>query len=301
MRTILKWLSRLVGAVILLIIIAAAAIYVRSELLVNATYHAPDVSIAIPTDAASMERGHHMATVIADCTGCHGANFGGGIVIDDPALGRIVAPNLTSGKNGLGATLSTADIARVVRYGVKPDGHSVLLMPADDYTHLTDADLGAVLAYVKSLPPVDSSLPGISLGPLGRVLLVAGQLPIVIAEKIDQNAPHTPSITPAVNAEYGKYLVSVDCQGCHGPGLSGGHVPGTPPSFPNAANLTASGEVGSWSEADFAKAIQTGVTPSGKQLNEFMPYKTLVNLTADEVQALWAYVHSVPARPNGTR
>jgi mono/diheme cytochrome c family protein len=274
---------------------------VRSEQLVNQTFHTPDVSITVPTDAASIERGHHLTTVVADCTGCHGSNFAGGIVIDDPALGRIVAPNLTSGQNGLGSTLSTGDIARVLRYGVKPDGRSVLLMPADNFTHLTDADLGAVIAYVKSLPPVDSSLPGISLGPLGRVLLVAGQLPLIVAERIDQSAPTTPAITPAVNADYGRYMASLSCTGCHGPGLSGGHVPGTPPSFKDAANLTPSGEVGAWTEADFAKTIQTGMTPSGKQLDSFMPYKTFVNLTSDEVQALWAYVHSVPARPAGTR
>jgi hypothetical protein len=45
------------------------------------------------------------------------------------------------------------------------------------------------------------------------------------------------------------------------------------------------------------KPIQTGVAPSGKTLNEFMPFKTIANLTNDNVQALWLYVHSVPARP----
>jgi hypothetical protein len=57
--------------------------------------------------------------------------------------------------------------------------------------------------------------------------------------------------------------------------------------------------VGAWTEADFQKAVQTGVTPSGKKLNPFMPSATFTNLTNDEVQALWLYVHSVPARPAG--
>ena len=105
---------------------------------------------------------------------------------------------------------------------------------------------------------------------------------------------------PAVSAEYGGYIASFSCAGCHGEGLSGGSIVGAPPGFPNAANLTPSGEVVAWTEADFKKAVQTGVTPAGKTLNPFMPYQTFVNLTDDEVQALWLYVHSVPVRPAGT-
>ncbi len=300
MRTILNWLGRIVVGLVVLIAILAAFIYVRSEQMANETFHAPEVSITVPTDAASIERGHHIATVISDCTGCHGKDFSGTVVIDDPALGRFVSANLTQGKNGVGGSLSDADFVHILRYGIKPDSHSVLLMPSTDFQHFSDADLGAVIAYIKSLPPVDSNLPGTQLGPLGRVLLVAGQLPLVIAPQIDQAKAGGPAITPAVSAEYGKYMVSVSCAGCHGEGLSGGHVPGTPPSFPSAANLTPSGEVGAWTEAQFQTAVQTGMTPAGKKLVPFMPYQTFANLTNDEVQALWLYVHSVPSRPAGT-
>jgi mono/diheme cytochrome c family protein len=300
MRTVLKWLGRIVVGLVVLIAIVAGFIYVRSEQLVNQAFHAPDVSITIPTDAASIERGHHLATVIADCTGCHGTNFAGTVVLDDPALGRIVAGNLTEGKNGLGGSFSDADFVHAIRYGIKPDGHSVLLMPATDFQHLSDTDLADVIAYIKSLPSADSNLPATALGPLGRVLLVAGQLQLVVAPQIDQSKAGGPAITPAVSADYGKYMVSIACAGCHGEGLSGGQVPGTPPSFPKASNLTPSGEVGAWTEAGFQKAIQTGVTPSGDKLDPFMPFQKLANLTNDEVQALWLYVHSVPARPAGT-
>jgi mono/diheme cytochrome c family protein len=299
MRTILTWLGRLIVGLVILIAIVVAFIYVRSEQLVNQTFHAPDVTLTVPTDAASIERGHHLATVIADCTGCHGTNFAGTVVIDDPALGKVVSANLTKGKNGMG-DMSDADFVHAIRYGIKPDGHSVLLMPATDFQHLSDTDLADVIAYVKSLPAADSNLPATQLGPLGRVLLVAGQLPLVIAPQVDQANAGGPGVSPAVSADYGKYMASFSCEGCHGAGLSGGHVPGTPPNFPNAANLTPSGEVAGWTEADFQKAVQTGVNPSGRTLDSFMPYGTFKNLTNDEVQALWLFVHSVPARPAGT-
>ena len=300
MRTVLTWLGRIVVALVVIIVLAAGFIYVRSEQLISQTFTAPQVSISVPSDAASIERGHHIATVISDCTGCHGPNFAGTAVIDDPAIGKVVSANLTSGKNGI-ANLSDTDIARVLRYGVKPDGHSVIVMPSTDFQHLDDQDLADVIAYLRSLPAADSDGASVALGPLGRVLLVAGQLPIVIAPQVDQANVGQPAVAPAVSADYGKYLVSISCAGCHGEGLSGGKIPDAPPSFPPAANLTPSGEVGAWTEADFAKAVQTGVTPSGKTLNPFMPYGSFKNLTDDEVQALWLYVHSVPARPAGTQ
>jgi mono/diheme cytochrome c family protein len=300
MRTILTWLGRILVGLIVLIAIVVAFIYVRSEQMVNQTYHAPEVAITVPTDAASIERGHHIATVLADCTGCHGKDLGGGVVLDDPAIGRVVALNLTKGKNGLGSVLSDADFAHILRYGIKPDSKSVLVMPAQDFTHFSDSDLAAVIAYVKSVPPVDSNWPTTQLGPLGRVLMVAGQLPVVIAAKIDQSKAGNPDMPPAVSAEYGGYVASFACAGCHGPNFSGGAIDGAPPSFPHSANLTPSGEVGSWSEADFKKAIQTGVTPAGKTLNSLMPYETFVHMTDDEVSALWLFIHSLPARPAGT-
>jgi mono/diheme cytochrome c family protein len=302
MRKVLKWIGIILGALVLLIVVAAGVIFIRGQMLYNKTYKTPALAVTLPTDAASVERGHHLMTVLADCVGCHGADLSGGVVIDDPALGLVVAPNLTTGQNGVGGQLSDADIARILRYGVKPDGHSVIIMPADDFTNLTDSDLGSIIAYLRSVPPVDTSAKAIALKPLPYFLLAMGQLPIVIAERIDFSKVGAPApITPGPTAEYGDYIVSVTCQGCHGPGLSGGHIPGTPPDFPIAANLTPSGEVGGWTEADFAKAVRTGVTPTGRELNELMPYKTFANLTDDEVHALWTYIHSVPAKPAGTR
>jgi mono/diheme cytochrome c family protein len=287
---------------VLLVVIVVGAIFIRGQMLYNEKFETPAVAVTVPTDAASIERGKHLMTVLVDCSGCHGQDLSGGVVLDDPAFGVVNAPNLTTGKNGVGGQLSDSDIARILRYGVKPDGHSIIVMPADDFTHLTDSDLGAVIAYIRSVPAVDTEPKAIALKPLPYVLLALGQLPIVIAERIDFDKVGSPApLAPAPSAEYGAYIVSVTCQGCHGPGLSGGHIIGTPPDFLAAANLTPSGEVGGWTEADFTKAIRTGVTPTGRTLNELMPYKTFANLTDDEVHALWLYVHSVPAKPAGTR
>ncbi len=100
----------------------------------------------------------------------------------------------------------------------------------------------------------------------------------------------------------GKYLAgAAGCFGCHRDGLSGGEIPDTPPGlFPPAMNLTPSGEVGFWSEADFIKTIRTGKNPGGHPLLDPMSWKTYANMTDDELRAIYAYIKTVPPRTAGT-
>jgi mono/diheme cytochrome c family protein len=302
MRKLFKWIGLILGVLAGLLLIAYAIIYFRSEAVMNKRYAVQVRPVPIPGDEAAIERGRELVHTTSVCIDCHGDNLGGGIVVDDPALGRVVAPNLTTGQNGIGAQRSDNDLVAVLRYGVLPDGRSVRIMPADDYTHLSDTDLGAIIAYIRSLPPVDSTLPPTELRPLGRILLALGQLDIMIAERIDFEQAGSPEMTPEVTVEYGEYLANISgCTGCHGPGLSGGLIPGAPPDWPQAANLTPSGAVGQWSEMDFLQTIRTGVNPDGKQLVDEMPWKNYRNMSDDELKALWAFVHSVPAKPAGSR
>lgn len=302
MRKLLKWIGIVFGSLVALLLVVLGILYIRSNQILNKTYAPPEDPITIPTDTDAIAEGQYLVNNISVCIECHGPNFGGGVVVDDPALGRIVAPNLTMGSGGLGSELSEADFVRAIRYGVLPDGRSVRVMPAEDYTHLSDADLGAIIAYVRSLPPVDNAeLPATELRPLGRILLATGQLDIMTAERIDFNMARSP-INAAVSLEYGNYLANISgCTGCHGPGLSGGMIPGAPPDWPQAANLTPGGPVGSWTEADFIQTIRTGVDPSGHQLVDEMPWRSYRNMSDDELKALWLFIQSVPAKEAGNR
>jgi len=64
-------------------------------------------------------------------------------------------------------------------------------------------------------------------------------------------------------------------------------------------NLTPGGELASWSEVDFFTAIRTGVTPSGHKLSEEMPWQNFGQMTDDELKAVWLYLQSLPALPQG--
>ncbi len=281
----------------LVVVLTAAGLYGFTRLRVTASVNAPTDSIDIPTDISAIQRGQHIAGAIALCTQCHGPSLSGAVVIDD-ASARVVAPNLTRG--GEGATFNDADFVRAIRYGVDPSGHQLWLMPSDDYNHLSDDDLGALIAYLKSLPPTTSSLPANQLRALGRLRFATGRFNLLPAESIDRSAPRPPSVAVDLTPAYGEYLATIaGCARCHGPGLSGGVVPGDPPVSRPAANLTPTG-LGDWSETDFLRAMRTGRRPDGSAIDTSMPWPYYAQMTDLELRAIWEYLSVVPPRPTGS-
>ena len=189
---------------------------------------------------------------------------------------------------------------RAIRHGVGHDGRGLAMMPVRTFYYLSDEDLGALIAYLKSLPPIDNEMPKTDLGPLGRVMLALGQLPPEIEPNvisIDHHAPRPVAPQPGVTLEYGKYLART-CALCHGPNFNGQTVQldGPPILTPN---LTIGGELGFWSEEDFIATLRTGVTPGGKQLRSEMPSKYFGQMTDDELKAVWMYLQSLPALEQG--
>lgn len=278
---------------------AAGAVYLISNNRINKTYAVQGKAVAVPTDAAAIARGQHLASAIGKCVECHGGNLAGKVWLEIPKLGRYVGRNLTTTRG----RLSDADLERAIRHGIGSDNRSLLFMPSEDFQYFSDQDLGALIAYIRSLKPIENALPPSYVGPLGRALMVAGQFPVIAADNVNHELK--PSAPPAaVTPEYGAYLANIGgCTGCHGPGLSGGQVPGTPPDdpqFPPAANLTPTG-IGAWSEADFFKALRTGIRPDGRQLNIFMPWPLAGQMTDDEIKAVWAFLQTVPPKPTGNR
>jgi mono/diheme cytochrome c family protein len=290
----------IVGAV-LIVAVSVGAIFMISEARLNQTIAVPMEPLRIPSDIVSVQRGQHLASAVAMCTDCHGSNLAGKVVVDDRALGRIVAPNLTRGRGGVGAALSDADLVRAIRHGVDPQGRPLLSMPSDDYNHFADADLAAIIAYVRSLPAIDMTRAPSELRPLGRAMFVFGQLPLQAALNIEHTAARPAAPAPAVTPEYGKYLTdSAGCPTCHGPGLSGGAVPLASPDTVQASNLT-SAALGTWAETDFLRVMRTGVRPDSHRLSTFMPWPYFAQMTDDELRAIWRFLQAIPPRQTGTR
>ena len=246
-RKILRWTGRVAGFVAGLIVLGAAGVYAMSEHRIGARFDVPDHPVAVADDSATIERGRYLTTV-RGCVDCHGATLTGNVMVDDPAIGRLVGPNLTRGRAG--GELDARDYERAIRHGVRRDGSPLRVMPAQEFSHYSDEDVGAMIAYIRSLPATSDSLPAPRVGPLARVLYLAGQIELLPAERIDHAAAHPTAVVAEPTVEYGKYI-TIGCTGCHGPGLSGGKIPGGPPEWGPAANITPTGIV-RWSEAGFA-------------------------------------------------
>jgi cytochrome c553 len=302
MLKVLKWIGIVLGSVIGLVLLVALGLYAKARVEITKKYQVQVESFVVPTDAASVERGHHLADFL--CSECHGADLSGDPRwFDLPGMVTVAAPNLTPGRGGLGASFTTDDFVRVLRHGVKPDGTSVFIMPSNDFAYLSDQDLAAIIAYLKTLPPVDKQTPEPHTRPtfLGGVMYGAGLFGNLLRAGQMQEMAEIPAAPQAgVTAEYGHYLVNINgCRDCHGQQLSGAKT--GDPSSPLAPNLTPGGELRAWSEADFIKTLRTGMTPSGTQLpDEFMPWKHKGLMSDDELKAVWAYLQSLPPLPTTT-
>lgn len=299
-----RWLRRtgyVLGTLVVLILVFSGFAFMKSSGMVSKKYDVAVSPISVLKDSATLARGEHLATVISKCTYCHTSDLAGKVFINSAALGLIVAPNLTRGKGGLGDSLTDERIALAIRQGIKHDNTSVLFMPSDDYQYFTDDDVAAVIAYVRSMPAVDRVLPKSELHVVGRALSATGKLPIFMAENIDHNRTHAKSIVVDTSLAYGAYLGNIGgCTGCHGPGLSGGKIPGGPPEWPAAANLTPTG-ISKYTDAQIETILRTGKRPDGTTVNEVMPWKFTTHMTNDELIANIKFLRSVPAKPFGGR
>lgn len=297
MRKALKWIGIVLAGFIAVIVLAALVGYLVSNSRLNKRYEIAVEPIPIPGDAADLEEGQRL-TVIRGCGAgdCHASDFSGGVLLDDPLIGHVYPPNLTSGAGSATVSYTTEDWVRSVRHGVDPQGRALLLMPSSSFAGLSDEDLGRIIAYIQSRPPVDNIQPQSRLGPLGRLLHLTDKapLPVLSAEVIDHQTAAPQQVTPEVSSEFGKYMIGV-CTDCHRNDLSGGPIPGALPGEPPAANLTPAGNLGHWSYEGFAAAMRTGQTPDGKVLDPaVMPWPLAGQMTDVELEALWLYLQSLP-------
>jgi mono/diheme cytochrome c family protein len=281
------------GVLIGLVVVAYTALYLATEQALNRVYEVPAEQVPVPDTEEALARGSHLVNTIAFCTECHGPDLGGSVMSDDAVVGRLVAPNLTSGAGGAAATFTGQDFVRAIRHGVDPDGKPLVIMPANMFNGLSDADLGAIIAYIKSVPPVDRESPELAIGPLGR-FFVWSEPSSLPATLIDHNAPRPPAPEPGVTAEYGEYL-AFNCRTCHGEDMAG-----LPEEMGGGSNLTPGGEVGGWTAEEFIQTIRTRITPEGREIDpELAPlFKTIGSLSDDELTAIYLYIHSLPAVEN---
>ncbi len=236
------------------------------------------------------------------CAECHAADGHGLAFIDTPNGLYVKAPDISAVAGGVVADYTEGDWVRAIRHGVNPAGHALLMMPSGDYAGMSDADLAALVAYARNLPPVGGSGAEMHLPLLTKALYGIGIIRDA-AETIDHGRHPPPDMTPAATAAYGEYAIEM-CTGCHRPDLTGGPIAGAPPEWPPASRLVPGpGYVmGRYDTLEkFSAMMRGGKRPDGTMVNAVMPFASLRNLDDTDLGALYAYLTTSPgeraARP----
>ncbi len=294
----IKTLMKVIGGLVAILLVAAAGLaYVGSKKLTSPRA-LPVRPITVVRDSQTIARGQHLATAIMKCVDCHGTDLGGTTPLAEMGpMGTVHSANLTSGVGGrMGAYGDDATLAAVIRHGITKDGIPIPIMPAAAYYRASDADMSALIAYLRSLPKVDRVIPPSNVGALGRILYAAGQFSVIEADFVDHSSAPFPDQTPSPTVEYGRYLTEIGgCTSCHGAALSGGPIPGGDPSWRPATNITPEGLKG-WTEQDFITAMKTGVRPNGVPIDTLMPWRQAALMDSVEFAATWKFLQSMPAK-----
>ena len=258
----------------------------------------------------SVERGKYLMQTVVACGNCHtprgpkgellaDKGLSGGMVFDAPPF-RAVASNITPDpETGIGKW-TDAQLAKAIREGVRPDKTIIgPPMPIENYRHLSDADLGSIIAYLRAQAPVRNAV-----------------------DKSKYNVPLPPSYGPAVKSvkappesnkvAYGKYLAEIGhCMECHTPrndkGMlqmkslgAGGQVFPGPWGQSVTRNLTphATGLKG-WTDEQIANSIRTGKDREGKPYKPPMAFSFYQGISDADMAALIAYMRSLKPQPMG--
>ncbi|MDI3468055.1 MAG: putative diheme cytochrome c-553 [Pseudolabrys sp.] len=273
------------------------------------TFAALSLCVFIGTAAHAetlVERGSYLVNTVMTCGNCHspkgpagdipGKHFSGGLSWDEPPF-KVTAPNITQDKEtGIGSW-TDAQIKTLLRTGMAPNGaHIAMVMPTGFYHILTDRDLDAIVAYLRTLKPIRNAVPvPIYKMPQTEHVLPGAEKPFTEAMLKDK-------------VQRGFYLASIShCMECHTPmgpqgrlwktrlGAGGFEMPG-PWGMSVSRNITSSKTkgLGNWTDAQIKLAIQHGIDKDGNHLKPPMGFPYYANATDDDIDAIIAYLRTVP-------
>jgi mono/diheme cytochrome c family protein len=290
-----RWRVKLAGGVptVLLTLLPGAGFVLAmvgySQLNAVRPNPAPQLTAAItPQLVADGER------FARPCAGCHSST--GNLPLSGydsfsaeggPPIGTLWAPNLTPAQL---ADWSDGEIVRAIREGVGRDGRSLLVMPSSSFRNLSDADVLALVAYLRAQPALEPTTPPRQISAVGAILLAL--LPG------DFFSTQPPIVQPVVaptrgpTAAYGAYLVSLECQGCHGSNLAGAQRGPLP-----APSLTMLPQ--QLTVEEFVALLRSGTFPDGSPIGPNMPVKYLEKMSDDDYRAIYAHLERLGPQTGG--
>jgi len=277
MTKVWRWTGYVVIAVLSLITVAAAAFWAMSSHKLDQQLAGRPEQLVRPT-AAELADGPRQLRVLA-CMSCHGEGLRGNVVIDEPSLARLYAPNLTL----IAANATDQQLARAIRQGIAVDGRPLSLMPSMQYSRLGDSQVAALIAAIRALPRGGEPTPPPRLGPLGIIGVALGQFQSA-PQLVQSDAGKFP-MDLGPRFESGRALVMVNCAECHGPALKGTELePGlTAPDLAIAAGYDL---------PQFKHFMRTGIAAGNRHLPVMSrrARDAFSHYTDDEIGNIHAYL-----------
>ena len=297
MRRLFRWAGYAVAGLTALLLAALGVVWIVFPRV------APAAVVEIELTTGRVERGRYLVHHVASCLNCHSerdwSRYGGPVVEGTEGKGaplRVLRPSLWSANitpYALGA-YSDGELVRAITSGVNQRGQALHpFMPYDSYAHMLEEDVNAVVAYLRTLSPIEFDTPipdeAWPIRLIGRILPRPWE------------PPPQPDLVDSV--ERGRYLATIaECSFCHGSDYSGGQrfrVPEGPEIV--SSNLTASSStrIGSWSRDNFIAVFQsfadetlrlTPVPPGSP--NTVMPWHTYAGMTRQDLGALYDYLRT---------
>lgn len=308
MKKALKILGMILLGLVVIVLLGAA--YINFSPIPKHEAEVP--AITIKADSAQLARGEHLVNV--SCALCHkgkNTNQMEGGLWREKDFGEVYTPNLTLHPDSKLSQYSDGELALMLRTGLKKNGEVAFFMPR--YMHLSDEDLHAVIAFLRSESPLtrpsDKQWPERQPNMLAKVLAKVAIKPTPYPETVA-------TVDFSDPVAHGRYLAhNLACYHCHSgsfdginevdPTASVGYFGGGNPILKKdgsakilSSNLTPHPEngLGKYSLEQFAKAVRAGKRHDGSNLDHAMPLFT--NLTDAEVNAMYAYLQTVPVIDN---
>lgn len=279
MLRLAKWLGIAAATAVVLAATAVTAIFFVSGHMLGKSYSAKAETLGQPSAEQIADAGRQAR--IRGCVTCHGEGLKGSVMADIPNVVRVTAPNLTE----VAARASDQQLAAAIRQGIGHDGRALFVMPSPMYARMNDAEVAALIRWIRSQPRVTGPIEGFRTGPLGRVAIVTGKLRPAPA-KLEEFRTHEPLDTGKAHAA-GRGLATGLCTDCHGPALYGQTM--------EDGTVTPDLRIaGAYDFDQFKALMRTGTTPAGKKLGlmKKVAEKDFSNLNEAELKSLHTYLEA---------
>jgi mono/diheme cytochrome c family protein len=260
---------------------------------------------------APLERGKYLVEGILTCGNCHtprgekgvldtAHRHAGGPQVWETAEYKVHPSNITMDKEtGIGGW-TAAQVKAAIHDGKRPNGQQIApQMPYAFYQIFTPADLDAVVAYVRSIPPVSRKVEA----PVYKVKQMVVDIPPGAEKPMPQAAMQDP-------VKKGFYLATIGhCMECHTASVNGrrdfknalgagGENFEGPWGISTSRNITSHKEngIGAWSDDEVKRAITQGVRKDGSRLKPPMGFQWYATMTDADLSAIVAYLRTLPPR-----